>query len=78
MMGCLSRLSRLSRPSRLTVEGGVSFINPGSPVVSDAVASSQPIPRLPDGKVDLTGPWVGGGTIADIRRDGGRGGAAGP
>ena len=54
-----------------TVENGVSFINPGSPVVPAAEANSQPIPRLPDGKVDLTGPWVGGGTIADIERDGG-------
>jgi hypothetical protein len=55
----------------LSVEGGIAFINPGSPVVPDAEANSQPIPRLPDGRVDLTGPWVGGGTIADIERDGG-------
>src|SRR5262245_16220768 len=54
-----------------TVEGGVSFINPGPPVVSDAEATGKPIPRLPDGKVDLTGPWIGGGAIADIERDGG-------
>ena len=57
--------------SGVTVENGVSFINPGSPVVPEGEASSQPIPRLPDGKVDLTGPWVGGGSIADIERDGG-------
>jgi hypothetical protein len=55
----------------LTVEGGVAFINPGSPLLPDAEVNSKPIPRLPDGKVDLTGPWVGGGTIADIERDGG-------
>jgi hypothetical protein len=54
-----------------TVENGVTFINPGSPVVPAAEASSQPVPRLPDGKIDLTGPWVGGGSIADIERDGG-------
>jgi hypothetical protein len=54
-----------------TVEGGVSFINPGTPLVSEAEANSKPVPRLPDGKVDLTGPWVGGGAIADIERDGG-------
>ena len=54
-----------------TVENGVSFINPGSPVVPAAEASSRPIPRLPDGRIDLTGPWVGGGSIADIERDGG-------
>ncbi|MGE3841723.1 MAG: hypothetical protein AB7I50_09060 [Vicinamibacterales bacterium] len=55
----------------LTVEGGVAFINPGSPVVADAQVNSRPVPRLPDGKVDLTGPWVGGGTVQDIERDGG-------
>ena len=26
---------------------------------------------LPDGRVDLTGPWVGGGPIGDIEREGG-------
>jgi hypothetical protein len=55
----------------LTVEGGVAFINPGSPTISDAEATSRPVPRLPDGTVDFTGPWIGGGTIADIERDGG-------
>ena len=43
----------------------------GSPVVPDNLVTSQPIPRLPDGKVDLTGPWVGGGSNGDIERDGG-------
>jgi hypothetical protein len=43
----------------------------GSPTVPDAEVNSQPIPKLPDGKVDLTGPWVGGGSNADIERDGG-------
>jgi hypothetical protein len=52
-------------------DGGVRYINPGSPTVSDAEATSRPIPRLPDGKIDLTGPWVGGGSNADIERDGG-------
>ena len=55
----------------LTVEGGVAFINPGSPVLQESEFNSRPIPRLPDGKVDLTGPWVGGGTVEDIGRDGG-------
>ena len=57
--------------SSTTVENGVGFINPGSPVVPEAQANSRPVPRLADGKIDLTGPWVGGGTIADIERDGG-------
>ena len=42
----------------------------GSPIVPDAQAAG-PVPRLPDGTVDITGPWVGGGSNADIERDGG-------
>lgn len=57
--------------SSITVENGVGFINPGSPVIPESEFNSRPIPRLPDGKVDLTGPWVGGGTVEDIGRDGG-------
>jgi hypothetical protein len=33
--------------------------------------TSQPVPRLPDGTVDITGPWVGGGSNGNIERDGG-------
>src|SRR5688572_20267323 len=29
-------------------------------------ATNRPAPRLPDGKVDLSGLWLGGGPIADI------------
>jgi hypothetical protein len=58
-------------PGSLTVEGGVAFINPGSPVLPETEFNSRPIPRLPDGRVDLTGPWVGGGAVEDIERDGG-------
>jgi hypothetical protein len=43
----------------------------GSPTVPDNMVTSQPIPRLPDGTIDITGPWVGGGSNADIERDGG-------
>src|SRR5712691_9387082 len=42
----------------------------GSPLVTGPEAGG-PVPRLPDGHVDLTGPWVGGGSNADIERDGG-------
>ena len=51
--------------------GQVSYIFVGSPVVPESEANSQPIPRLPDGRVDLTGPWVGGGSNADIEKEGG-------
>ena len=32
---------------------------------------NSPAPRLPDGRPDLTGPWEGGGSDADIEREGG-------
>jgi hypothetical protein len=64
-------LLRAQGRGSVSVEGGVGFINPGTPVISDAEVTSRPVPRLPDGKIDLTGPWVGGGSIADVERDGG-------
>ena len=42
----------------------------GTPLVPDKLVNG-PVPRLPDGKPDLTGPWMGGGSNADIERDGG-------
>src|SRR5438093_5081647 len=42
----------------------------GSPLVPERLVNG-PVPRLPDGKPDLTGPWVGGGSNADIEREGG-------
>jgi hypothetical protein len=51
--------------------GGISQIEVGgTPRISPADAT-KPAPRLPDGKIDLTGPWVGGGSNGDIERDGG-------
>ena len=52
-------------------QGGVKQVQAGgSPLVSGPEAD-RPAPRLPDGHVDLTGPWVGGGSNADIEKDGG-------
>lgn len=48
----------------------IPFIHNPAPVVSPAEAL-KPVPRLPDGTVDLTGPWVDGGSNGDIERDGG-------
>ena len=42
----------------------------GTPRISEA-DGRRPAPRLPDGRIDLTGPWLGGGSNADIERDGG-------
>ena len=59
-----------ARPARDQSEDQVQQISVGgSPIVSDADATKQPIPRLPDGHVDLTGPWVGGGTNNNMEAD---------
>ena len=42
----------------------------GSPTVSDADAVG-PVPRLPDNTVDITGPWVRGGSNNDMEADAG-------
>ena len=53
-------------------EGGVGQIEVGgSPTVPDDQVTSQPVPRLPDGHIDLTGPWVGGGSNNDMEADAG-------
>jgi hypothetical protein len=52
-------------------EERVRHIAPRNPVVADADVNSQPIPRLPDGTIDITGPWFDGGSNGDIERDGG-------
>jgi hypothetical protein len=36
-----------------------------------APAPTGPVPHLPDGTVDLSGLWVGGGSNADVEADGG-------
>jgi len=58
--------------AHLQAQGGVGQIQVGgSPVVPDSEVTSRPIPRLPDGTIDITGPWVGGGSNGNIERDGG-------
>ena len=62
----------LAALGHLQAQGGVGQIQVGgSPVVPDSEVNSRPIPRLPDGTVDITGPWVGGGSNGNIERDGG-------
>jgi hypothetical protein len=51
--------------------GDVPYIFLPTPTVPDSQVDSQPIPRLADGTVDLTGPWVGGGSNVDIELEGG-------
>jgi len=42
----------------------------GTPLVADKDVNG-PVPRLPDGHPDLSGPWLGGGSNADIEGEGG-------
>ena len=62
----------LSLMLQLQAQGGQVRTVPsgGTPLVPDNLVNG-PVPRLPDGKPDLTGPWLGGGSNADIERDGG-------
>ena len=51
--------------------GGVGQIQVGgTPRISDADAE-RPVPKLPDGTVDFTGPWLGGGSNGDLESDAG-------
>ena len=62
----------LALVGHVQAQGGVGQIQVGgSPVVPDSEVTSRPIPRLPDGTVDISGPWVGGGSNGNIERDGG-------
>ena len=65
---------REQTPERMRDRDGQSTVEQvnvgGTPRIAAADAL-RPAPRLPDGRVDLTGPWVGGGSNVDIERDGG-------
>ena len=50
---------------------GVEQIEVGGTPRISAADAARPAPRLPDGTIDLAGPWVGGGSNGDIERDGG-------
>jgi hypothetical protein len=41
-----------------------------TPLAKPDIANG-PVPRMPDGHPDLSGPWVGGGSNQDIEKDGG-------
>ena len=58
--------------AQLQAQGGVQQIQVGgSPTVPENMVTSQPVPRLPDGTVDITGPWVGGGSNNNMEADAG-------
>jgi hypothetical protein len=70
VVGLLAAVAPAALPGQAQEQ--VTFILPRTPMVADSDAL-KPVPRLPDGRVDLTGPWVGGGPIGDIEREGGLG-----
>jgi hypothetical protein len=43
----------------------------GGGSASETPAPTGPVPRLPDGTVDLSGLWQGGGPVQDMERQGG-------
>ena len=62
--------AQAAAPQTAAPQERVTYIIPGTPRIS-AEDAKKPVPRLPDGTIDLTGPWVGGGSNQDIERDGG-------
>jgi hypothetical protein len=61
-----SALAQEPAGGRLTTKLAGEF----TPRVSEEMAKG-PVPRLPDGKPDMSGPWVGGGSNDDIEKEGG-------
>ena len=58
-------------PELATAQGGVGRIPAGNtPTISEEDAA-RPAPKLHDGKPDLSGPWIGGGSRRDLERDAG-------
>jgi hypothetical protein len=53
----------LSLNIQMQAQGGTPRISPAD--------GARPAPRLHDGTIDLTGPWVGGGTNNDFEEDAG-------
>jgi hypothetical protein len=51
---------------QLDAQGG-----PRGMITRDPAVINLPVPRMHDGKPDLTGPWLGGGSDDDIEEEGG-------
>ena len=51
--------------------GDVGSIRVGGTPRISAADAARPVPRLPDGTVDLTGPWLDGGTNNEFEPDAG-------
>ena len=55
----------------LSAQGGPGSVGAIGQSVPRVAAPTGPTPHFPDGTVDLSGVWVGGGSVNDIERDGG-------
>jgi len=66
MMGLTLVLLAQSQP-----QNRIRQVQVGGTPLAPANLVNGPVPRLPDGHPDLTGPWVGGGSNDDIEREGG-------
>jgi hypothetical protein len=62
---------RPQAPDRVADGGRVEQINVGGTPVMSPADAARPVPRLPDGTVDLTGPWLGGGSNNNMETDAG-------
>jgi hypothetical protein len=61
----LPLIAQLGAQEPEVAANGVGYGGPRPPT------PTGPVPRLPDGTVDLDGAWEGGGTVGDLERDGG-------
>ncbi len=62
---CLA-VSVSAQPAATGAQGGGGVGGPGISSSSRAPVPTGPVPRLPDGTVDLNGVWQGGGPVGDI------------
>ena len=63
-------VAAMSAPA-LLAEGQAGQLGALGQAVRRPPPPSGPTPRLPDGTVDFSGVWVGGGAVNDMERDGG-------
>jgi len=75
VLGCAVALSAQGRQGGGAQQGGGGDSAAGVGAIGQQVkrapAPTGPTPHFPDGTVDLSGVWVGGGSVNDIERDGG-------
>jgi hypothetical protein len=71
MIGLTLMLPVQSQAQQFGGGAQVKAVNVGGTPLLPANLVNGPVPRLADGHPDLTGPWMGGGSNADIESEGG-------